>query len=751
MPHILSYERPAEQWHDALPLGNGRLGAMVFGNAEHERFALNEDSLWSGYWRERNNPLALSALSDIRSAIRKGDPVKARELCEKAFYGCDSQQREYEPLGDLRIDMPGSVSGLCHELDLSTAEDTVSFIRDGYRIRRCSFISCPDQLMVIELFSDRAGGLDFTACLGGREERYDENRAYDDKTLIFRGSEGIPFVCAAAIESDGECGTEANRLYCHAASHACICLAAQTAFRGGDYVNLALLQLRRGMRLGAEALRRRHRADYSALYERSALSLGAECEGITTDALLQKLREGNEEAFKALSELYFNFSRYLCIAGSREGTLPLNLQGIWNADMRPAWGSKYTININAEMNYWGAEVQNLSECHTPLFDQIERMREHGRETAKKMYGCRGMTAHHNTDIWGDTAPQDHWLPATLWPMGLAWLCTHLWEHYLFTQDKAFLEEKFDTMLEAAVFFLDFLMENEKGQLVTCPSLSPENTYRTKSGESGNLCEGPSMDSQILHTLFGALLEAGEIIPTDERQQKLLREIAAVKERLPQPEVGQYGQIMEWAEDYEEIEPGHRHISHLYGLYPAHLIRYEDETLRTAACRTLERRLSHGGGHTGWSRAWIINMWARLRESKEVEENLKALLSHSTADSLLDMHPPFQIDGNFGGGAGICEALLQSMEGELRFLPALPPSWKNGSFRGLRGRGGFEADLTWKDGKACRAVVRSLAGCELRIQSELPLTINGKSCQPRDGLICLPYVSGEEFVIDFPGM
>ncbi|MCR4643521.1 MAG: glycoside hydrolase N-terminal domain-containing protein [Lachnospiraceae bacterium] len=748
MPHILSYERPAEQWHDALPLGNGRLGAMVFGNAEHERFALNEDSLWSGYWRERNNPLALSALEDIRSAIRNGDPAEAQKICEKAFYGCDSQQRHYEPLGDLRIDMPGEVSDYRHELDLSVAEDTVSFYRDGNRILRKSFISFPDALMVVELIPEKKGALDFTAYLGGREERYDENRAYDEKTILFGGSAGIPFVCVAAIEADGECGTEANRLYCRGASRACIFLAAQTAFRGSDYKNRALCELHRGMRLGADALRRRHRADHSALYGRAALSLGAECDGLTTDALLEKVREGDEEAFAALSELYFNFSRYLCIAGSREGSLPLNLQGIWNADMRPAWGSKYTVNINAEMNYWGAEVQNLSECHRPLFDLIERMREHGRETARKMYGCRGAVCHHNTDIWGDTAPQDYWLPATLWPMGLAWLCTHLWEHYLFTQDKAFLEESFDTMLEAAEFFLDFLTENEKGQLVTCPSLSPENTYRTKSGESGNLCEGPSMDSQILHTLFGALLEADSIISTDVRQQKLLEEIAKVKERLPRPEVGQYGQIMEWAEDYEETEPGHRHISHLYGLYPAHLIRYEDDILRKAARTTLERRLSHGGGHTGWSRAWIINMWARLKEGEEVEKNLKALFSHSTADSLLDMHPPFQIDGNFGGGAGICEALLQSMEGELRFLPALPPSWKNGSFRGLRARGGFEAELSWKDGKAQRAVVRSLAGNELRIRSEVPLTVNGISCIPEDGLIRRPSDKGEEFVIGF---
>ncbi len=748
MPHRLSYRKAAEQWHDALPLGNGSLGAMVFGDPGRERYALNEDSLWSGPWRDRNNPLARTSLEAIRSAIREGDPEKATAICEEAFYACDSQEREYQALGDLWLSMPGEAADYLHTLDLSLAEDTVSFKRDGKRIERKSFISFPDQLMVIELSSEKEGALDFSAQFGGRDERYDENRALDERTLLFAGSEGIPFACAAAIVGDGICKTEASRIVCRGASHAVIFLAAATAYRGADYVNTVLLRLRRGMRLGVEKLRARHREDHRALYERAALSLGAAEEEIPTDRLLQLVREGDENAFAAVSELYFNFSRYLCIAGSREGTLPLNLQGIWNADMRPPWGSKYTVNINTEMNYWGAEIQNLSECHLPLLDHIERMREHGRETARVMYGCRGMVCHHNTDIWGDTAPQDHWLPGTLWPMGLAWLCTHLWEHYLFTQDKVFLEERFDTMLEAAEFFLDFLSENEKGQLVTCPSLSPENTYRTKSGKNGTLCEGPSMDSQILHTLFGAILEAGDILECDARQKELLKQIAEAKKHLPLPETGQYGQIMEWAEDYDEVEPGHRHISHLYGLYPAHLIRYEDERLREAARTTLHRRLSNGGGHTGWSRAWIINMWARLKEGGEVEKNLKALFSSSTADSLLDMHPPFQIDGNFGGGAGICEALFQSMEGELDFLPALPPSWKEGSFRGLRARGAFEAELEWEDGKALRAKLCSLAGKQLCILSEVPLRINGKEYAPEGGKISLPTAAGESYRVEF---
>lgn len=364
------------------------------------------------------------------------------------------------------------------------------------------------------------------------------------------------------------------------------------------------------------------------------------------------------------------------------------------------------------MNYWCAENCNLSELHMPLIDHIEKLRPNGRKTARNMYGCRGFVCHHNTDIWGDTAPQDLWIPGTQWPMGAAWLCLHIWEHYLYVQDREFLSEKYDTLKEAAEFFLDFLIEDKKGRLVTCPSVSPENTYLTASGSKGSICIGPSMDSQIIYELFTAVAEASKILETDGGFRKKVLE---ARDKLPAPEIGKYGQIMEWAEDYDEVEPGHRHISQLFALYPADIITMrKTPELAKAARATLERRLSHGGGHTGWSRAWIINHWARLFDGEKVYENVIALLSNSTSENMFDMHPPFQIDGNFGGTAGITEALLQSENGEIILLPALPKEWSEGSFKGLCARGGFVIDLEWKDSKITSCHIHSRCGKKCRI-------------------------------------
>lgn len=721
---LLWYTKPAENWDEALPVGNGRIGGMIFGRVNEELIQLNEDSIWSGGFRKRNNPKAYANLEKMRKLIRDGKTTEAENLCAEAFYGTNENQRHYQPLGDLHIwqQSDGEVLNYKRSLDISQAVSTTAWQSGGVKYFREVFVSHPDEVMTVVFTSNAKGKINFVAAIDGKDDDYDKNEAYDNSTVLFTMTDGIPYAAAISVSAvGGECGTDANRISVKNADSAMLTIACQTSFRTGDYEKTAISQAKKAHRTGADALLKRHIADYKKLYDRCTFELCDNSGGNSekpTDERLKLVKEGGRD--NKLVEMYFNFSRYLMIAGSRENTLPLNLQGIWNKDMWPAWGGKYTININTEMNYWAAEIQNLSECHMPLFDHIERMRENGRVTAREMYRCKGTVCHHNTDIWGDTAPQDKWLPGTLWPMGMAWLCLHIYEHYKFTGDREFLAEKYDTMREAAEFFEDYLIEDGKGRLVTSPSVSPENTYYTKDGVKGTLCQGPTMDSSILNQLFTAVAESAQILDIDaEFAMKMLE----LRSRLPEPEVGKYGQIMEWAEDYDEVEPGHRHISQLFALYPADIISFHrTPELAKAARATLDRRLSYGGGHTGWSRAWIINMWARLFDGEKVGENVTALLSNSTSINMFDMHPPFQIDGNFGGGAGIAEALLQSHSGEICFIPALPKEWESGSVKGMKARGGFEVSFSWAGGKMQTAEIKSLCGNSCTVYSDAPIEI-----------------------------
>ena len=721
---LLWYMKPAENWDEALPVGNGRLGGMIFGRVNEELIQLNEDSIWSGGFRKRNNSKAYANLEKMRQLIRDGKTTEAENLCAEAFYGTNENQRHYQPLGDLHIwqQSDGKVLNYKRSLDISKAVSTTAWQSGGVKYFREVFVSHTDEVMTVVFTSNTKGKINFVAAIDGKDDDYDKNEAYDDSTVLFTMTDGIPYAAAISVSAvGGECGTDANRISVKNADSAMLTIACQTSFRTGDYEKTAISQAKKAHRTGADALLKRHIADYKKLYDRCTFELCDNSGGNSekpTDERLKLVKEGGRD--NKLVEMYFNFSRYLMIAGSRENTLPLNLQGIWNKDMWPAWGGKYTININTEMNYWAAEIQNLSECHMPLFDHIERMRENGRVTAREMYRCKGTVCHHNTDIWGDTAPQDKWLPGTLWPMGMAWLCLHIYEHYKFTGDREFLAEKYDTMREAAEFFEDYLIEDGKGRLVTSPSVSPENTYYTKDGVKGTLCQGPTMDSSILNQLFTAVAESAQILDIDaEFAMKMLE----FRSRLPEPEVGKYGQIMEWAEDYDEVEPGHRHISQLFALYPADIISFhKTPELAKAARATLDRRLSYGGGHTGWSRAWIINMWARLFDGEKVGENVTALLSNSTSINMFDMHPPFQIDGNFGGGAGIAEALLESHSGEICFIPALPKEWESGSVKGMKARGGFEVSFSWAGGKMQAAEIKSLCGNSCTVYSDAPIEI-----------------------------
>lgn len=732
----LWYEAPAIEWEEALPLGNGRMGAMVYGGIAKEQIQVNEESIWYGAEKNRANEDSLKQLPKIRELLFAGRIEEAEQLMKWSMSGCPKSMTCYQTLGDIMIEFyckseqgleqqvrAGDALAYYRELDLEQARGRVEYELDGVQYRREYFFSHPADALVAKFTASEEGALNFAVSLDRCKNMYDGIHKEGMNGLCLYGNLGRGgFEYAMTVKvytATGTVRTLGNHLIVQNAEEAVLVFSADCSYHYAAAITcdaeaeamqksmqrslsekLDKLLLREYEELYAE-----HVKDYRELFSRMSLTLeNTEAyDSMPTDKRLLLAQKGEEAG---LAALYLDYGRYLLISCSREGGLPANLQGIWNKALKPAWDSKYTININTEMNYWLAESANLSECHMPLLEQIKKMLPKGQRAARELYGCRGFVAHHNTDIYGDCCVQDYWNPGSYWVMGAAWLCTHQWTHYLYTRDEQFLREAFPVMREAAQFFLDYLVEHE-GYLVTCPSVSPENTFLLPNGHSGANTYGVTMDNQILTDLFDQCSRAAEILGISD---ELDGQIRAARKRLYPMQIASEGYLMEWPQDYEEKDKGHRHISHLYGLHPsAQITKDGTPELAAAAEKTLERRLANGGGHTGWSRAWIINDYAKLWKGEEAYENLLQLFAKSTYPNLFDKHPPFQIDGNFGAAAAIIEMLLQSSEERVVLLPALPQAWKSGRVTGVKVKGGAVIDMEWAEGRlVCARVTAPLS-------------------------------------------
>ncbi|OCX52261.1 alpha-L-fucosidase [Mucilaginibacter sp. PPCGB 2223] len=775
----LWYKQPARLWTQALPVGNGRLGGMIFGKTADELIQLNESTLWSGGPVSKSvNPDAAKYLAEVRNAVFAGDYQKA-ELLSKKMQGVYSES--YLPLADLRIKQDlvrEEPAAYYRDLDIATAVSKTQFVANGVHFTREIFSSAPDQVIVIRLTADKPHAL--TMKIGAHSALHYRNSVRSDSVLVLSGNapahvepnyirkpdpvvydssatacKGMRYVLLTrAIQNGGTSTIDSSGIAISNATDVLILLSAATSFNGFDHcpvtegrdeLKLAGQYLRNAQAKSYEELLKRHIADYQQYFNRMSLTLygGMPDQGATlpTDQRLAAYSNGNEDA--GLEALYFQYGRYLLISSSRQGGTPANLQGIWNNMMRAPWSSNFTTNINVQMNYWPAETTNLSELHQPLLDLTRELAVTGHRTAREFYGLDGWVVHHNSDIWalsnpvGEGSGNPMWAN---WAMGANWLCRHLWDHYLFTQNKEFLKTSaYPLMRGAVVFSLGWLVKDKSGYWVTAPSGSPENSFKDENGKRGSIAMASTMDMSIIRDLFTHYLKAADLL---HQNDKLRDSVAEMLPKLYPFQIGRQGNLVEWFKDFGETDPHHRHVSHLFGLYPGEQISpLTTPDLAQAAKKTLEIRGDEG---TGWSKAWKINFWARLLDGNHAHLLIRDLLrltgeeggnyakGGGTYANMFDAHPPFQIDGNFGAAAGIAEMLLQSQGQEIYLLPALPDAWKSGIVKGLKARGNFEVSIAWNNNRLTGGTITALTGGVCRLRVNTPVKIDGAGISKASG-------------------